>query len=307
MARAPRQRPGLRLFAGTVVIAAGVAVFAWSLRSGPEPVAAPAANALSVVSRVPVGTQDSGLLGPIPQLELPEHNSRGRTLQVKGDHPTSGSGKPGDPWNDLQQALCRLQPGDRLLIWPGNYATPIAIDGDCIDGTPERPIEVVAAAGARIIGPDIREPMDRPAMRVARSHWHFYNLEIEPQWTRPGVRLAPAVADIRLVGLHILKGIGSGVEISHGASEITISGGHLHHLGTLRGTRRDFRDPNTAGVVVAPGTSGIVISLTDIHHMEGAAVRVFDPDEYLQAPGLPAADGVVVEGVTSRALLGEWD
>jgi hypothetical protein len=307
---AARRARRLRTFAGGLVIAAGAGVFFWGVGQQTQREAAPDAERadVRVVSRVPV-EDDDGAAQAVSAADFhgPAHAPRGRTWYVSADHPERGSGDRDDPWNDLQFALCELGPGDRLLIAPGTYPGTVAIDGDCSHGTPNRPIEVVAAPGASIVGPDTREPIDRATVHVARSHWHLYELEVEPQWTRPGVRLAPGVTGIRLVGFHVLKGIGSGIEIAHAVSDVVVDGGHLHHLGTLRGTQRDFRDPETAGVLIAPGTAAITVADVEIHHLEGDAVRVVAPEAYRAESGLPEARDVTVRGISGRALFGEWD
>lgn len=298
----------MRVLAGLLVFLAGLAVFIWSVSRNPDPDATgdPGSRDLRVVSQVPVAERDGeSAEGPL-RPELPPHES-GRTFFVAKDVAGDGDGSRARPWTDLQYALCRLRPGDRLAITSGVYRAPFSIDGDCADGSPDRPIEVIAAGEVMLVGPDTREPIDRPTLTIARSHWRFRDLQIEPQWTRPGILVAAGTVDVKLRDLHMLKGIGDGIRIAHRASDIAIENIHLHHLGTLRGARRNFRDPDTAGVMIAPGTSRIRVSGAEIHHMEGDGIRVLAPDEYEAESGLPAARDVALEKVASRTLFGDWD
>lgn len=296
-----------RVFAGLLVALAGVAVFVWSVSRDPDPAsgAGVGESALDLVSQVPLAEREDEDVRSLPP-ELPGHDA-GRTFYVGNGAAGEGDGSGARPWTNLQAALCRLRPGDRLAIISGTYEAPLSIDGECLDGAPARPILVVGAGEVTLVGPDTREPIDRPTLTIARSHWRFRGLKIEPQWTRPGILVAPGTTDVALAGLHVLKGIGDGIRIAHGANDVSIEDVHLHHLGTLRGAQRDFRDPATAGILIAPGTSGIRISGAEIHHLEGDAIKVLAPEEYEGASGLPEARGVVIEGVVSDALFGEWN
>lgn len=241
-------------------------------------------------------------------IALPPHPAIGRTVHVRGEWPRRGSGTQEDPYRDLQPALCSLQPGDRLIIWPGRYLGPITIDGDCADGTTERPIEVVLASGALFFGKEgVEAPIDTPLLEVKRSSWHFVELELEPHWMRPAMLIGPNVSDIQVIGAHILKGVGHGIEIADGVSKVVIKDGHLHHLGTLRGAKRNFRDPSAAGVSVAADVTDIDLTGLVIHHMEGEAIWVWSiGDRRATDPELQARN-ISQSAIEARALLGRWD
>lgn len=301
-----RSGGSVRVLAGVLVVLAGLAVFLWGVYRNPEPASTgdAAPGGLKVVSQVPVAGSEADRDARPP--ELPDHEA-GPTYYVDQAAAEQGTGSWNRPWADLQQSLCRLRPGDRLAIVSGTYEAPVAVAGDCVDGSPRQPIVVVAAGEVTLRGPDTRRPVDRPTLTLARSHWRIRGLKIEPQWSRPGILVSSGTVDVELSDLHMLKGIGDGVRVAHGAGDITIANAHLHHLGTLRGAQRNFRDPDTAAILIAPGTTRITVSGVVIHHMEGDAVQIVSPDRYEAQAGLPEARDVVVENVASRMLFGEWD
>ncbi len=244
----------------------------------------------------------------LPTISMPPHPAIGRTVHVRNEWPRRGSGTQEDPYRDLAFALCSLQPGDRLIVWPGRYLGPIFIDGDCVDGTPDKPIEVVLASGALFFGKEgVGAPIDTPLLAVRRSSWHFIELELEPHWMRPAMLIGPDVSDIQVIGAHILKGVGHGVEISEGVSNVVVQGSHLHHLGTLRGAKRNFRDPEAAGVSVAPSAVGIDLSYLVLHHLEGKAVRVWSVQGGEATESELQARNISQTGIDATALMGRWD
>ena len=48
-----------------------------------------------------------------------------------------------EPWASVQNSLCRLRAGDRLVLLSGNYMGPFFIDDDCVSAPANRWIEVV--------------------------------------------------------------------------------------------------------------------------------------------------------------------
>lgn len=244
----------------------------------------------------------------MPTIVLPPHEALGRTIHVRGDWPNEGSGQQANPYQDLAYALCTLRPGDRLIVWPGRYDGPIEIGEGCSDGTPERPIELVMASGALFFGVEgLESPVDTPLLNVNRSYWHFYELELEPHWMRPTMRISADNTGIKIVGAHMLKGVGHGVEIQDGVSHVSITAAHMHHLGTLRGTQRDFRDPASAGVAISATASDILLEGLVMHHMEGSPVRALNPDGTPASVEVLAARGIRVGAISTSAMGGQWD
>lgn len=244
----------------------------------------------------------------LPPIALPPHLAIGRTIHVRGEWPRRGSGTQQDPYRDLQPALCSLEPGDRLIIWPGRYLGPMTIDGDCADGTTERPIEVVLASGALFFGKEgMEEPIDTPLLEVKRSSWHFIELELEPHWMRPAMLIGPNVSDIQVIGAHILKGVGHGIEIADGVSNVVVRDGHLHHLGTLRGAKRNFRDPRAAGVSVAASATDVRLNALVLHHLEGEAIWVWSTGDRQATEAELQARNISQSMIDVSALQGRWD
>lgn len=294
------------------VILVGLAVFAYgvyqqSKTSAPSDQPERAVSIKASPSLTPV---DSGveLSFEMPTIQMPPHAARGRVIHVRGDWPRRGQGTQTDPYRDLGPALCDLRPGDRLIIWPGEYLSPISVGEDCSPGTAERPIEVVMAAGAFFYGKEgLDIPIDEAGLSIGQSHWHFYNLTLEPHWMRPAIHIISGVSDVLIDDAHINKGVGDGVLIGQGASNIRVVNSHLHHLGTLRGSKRNFRDPTTAGVTIAEGVQDVALLNLQIHHMEGSAFQVFGPDGPVTSPEALTARGIIAEALNGTSLQGTWD
>lgn len=244
----------------------------------------------------------------LPIISMPPHPAIGRTVHVRSEWPRRGSGTQEDPYRDLQPTLCSLAPGDRLIIWPGRYLGPITIDGDCVDGTMERPIEVVLASGALFFGEEgVEEPIDTPLLEVKRSSWHFIELELEPHWMRPAMLIGPNVSDIQVIGAHILKGVGHGIQIADGVSNVLVEDSHLHHLGTLRGAKRNFRDPRAAGVSVAASATDVRLNALVLHHLEGEAIWVWSTGDRQATEAELQARNISQSMIDASALQGRWD
>ena len=215
----------------------------------------------------------------------------------------AGDGSFEHPWNDLQTALCVLEPGDRLLIMGGGYPGPFAIDGDCKDGTAEKPIEVYVADDALVGNLMSGDTVQGEVLRMARSYWHLAGMEIRPQRTLVGLVIGPDVHHVTIEAFHIYSGIGVGIAIEPGSEDIEIRRGHLHQLGTLEGRSRDkHRDadgnataPDGAGVRIAPGTRRISVANTKIHNIFGEPVEVIPPEKYAADPTLPPAAELTID------------
>jgi hypothetical protein len=222
---------------------------------------------------------------------------------VSSDVREAGDGSFEHPWNDLQAALCVLEPGDRLLIMGGGYPGPFAIDGDCKDGTADKPIEVYVSDDALVGNLVTGDIVNEEVLRMARSHWLLAGMEIRPQRTLVGLVIGPDVHHVTIEGFHIYSGMGVGIAIEPGSEDIEIRRGHLHQLGTLegrsrdkhRGTDADAIARNGAGVRIYPGTRRISVVDTKIHNIFGGSVEVILPEDYLADPTLPPAADLTID------------
>ena len=75
-----------------------------------------------------------------------------RVFYVAPNGDDSAFGGSDEPWATLQTSLCKLRPGDRLVIRRGNYSGPIYIDDDCVDVPDGQFIDVVGESGAKLVG-----------------------------------------------------------------------------------------------------------------------------------------------------------
>ncbi len=301
----PRSAAFVVIAIGVVAMGYGIMAQRAAMEGMPE-----RGSRTTIHSTQPVVSDDQSqrLSTQMPLITLPPHEPLGRTIHVRNEWPTPGSGAQEDPYRDLPRALSALTPGDRLIVWPGRYNGPIDISKSYRDGTPDRPIEVVMAAGALFFGKEgMDAPIDRPLLTVDRSHWHFYELELEPHWMRPTMRLSENIQGITIVSGHMLKGVGHGVEIQDGVSDVLITDTHMHHLGTLRGAKRNFRDPEAAGVAIAPSASNIELMSLVMHHMEGAAVHALNADGTTASAEDLANRNIQLGQINASAMGGKWD
>ncbi|MBT8420440.1 MAG: right-handed parallel beta-helix repeat-containing protein [Gammaproteobacteria bacterium] len=202
------------------------------------------------------------------------------THYVKPRAPNGGDGSSEHPFNALQHALCVLRPGDRLVMRVGDYG-PVSVAGDCVDGTAERPITVVADQSAALTG----KAPEVPVLDIQRAFWRFEQLEIMPDRRGPiAVRIqGKETHHIEIVDAHIHKGGGNGISISDGAHDITIQGTHIHHIGDPRGEKARF---HAAALLLTPDVRGVLLTGSDVHHIRGEHPfqLVGTEDEGIRAP-----------------------
>jgi hypothetical protein len=229
------------------------------------------------------------------RLNLPERPALGRTLYVDAKGPPSGDGSSAErPLTDLQAVLCALEPGDRLVIWDGEFRGPFSIGDDCSDGTAEAPIEVYAAADAVLYGgPHSNEPV----LTVARAYWQLHDLMVVPlESVGAGVVLRAPAKEIDLDSPHIRSGRGNGIEIHPGVEGVMVRAAHIHHMGIQEGGgsrntleeggggkrgRGERVDPATtppgAGIRIYPATRRIQVVATEIRNIWGQPLEVVSP------------------------------
>src|SRR5262245_27759285 len=83
---------------------------------------------------------------PFPERQPydPKFPAAKRTRFVSNEAPGPGDGSLEHPWKDLQQALCALEPGDRLVVASGIYTGSFRVAGACKSGTADAPIQLFA-------------------------------------------------------------------------------------------------------------------------------------------------------------------
>lgn len=179
-----------------------------------------------------------------------------RMRYVSVDAKTSGDGTSEHPWKDLQDALCRLEPGDRLLIASGIYAGSFKIAGKCRSGTAEAPIQVFARHAflkAAEGGGDV--------LTIERAHWQLWEVQLALLDSDAAglVTAGPEAHDIAVDQSHIYEGEGPAVVVRAGSDRVTISNCHIHQ---------------SKGVRIETGTSRVTLRNNHIHHNRAASVTV---------------------------------
>jgi len=267
----------LLLFGLAAVVLAGLKFW-----QGPRPIRLTVLNEMPITG---INQRIEGGIGDAPRITVPETPPPGRTVHVNPQAAVDGDGSWDHPWNDLQESLCRLEPGDRLLVLAGKYPGPLWVGEACKDGTADRPIEVYFSDDATLLGRMVEETVEGAVLTLGRSMWHIGGAEIQPLKFGVGVAIGPDVRGVTVDAAHIYSGVGAGITVEPGSREITISRGHLHQLGSLegRGNRNELGDG--AGVQIAPGTHAVTVTDTKIHNIYGVPVQVLTPAEYGD-PGL---------------------
>jgi hypothetical protein len=248
-------------------------------------------------------------IGDPPRARVPEEPVVGQLYHVAVDGDDSSEGTRERPWRDLASALCRLGPGDRLYVLPGEYAGPLHISPDCRDGTAERPIEVYAADDATIVtGAD----PSKPVLTVARAHWHLEGLEVSAgPPDGPAIAFEAGAHHVELIAAHLFGATGDGIEIRPGSELITIRDSHLHHLGKPGvGGPGDTEPPAVAraAIRIFPGTRAIRIEDCRLHNIGGELVSVVTPEQHLATVGelLPATADLVVDREEFQSGQAQW-
>ncbi len=189
----------------------------------------------------------------------------------------NGDGSEGRPWNDLQSALCALEPGDRLRVRSGEYAGPIRVDAPCHDGSDRRPIRVLFEKNAKV-----KPGEGAAAFTLRRAHWNVDGLSLElGESAEPGVVIEGAGGhDVVLDHLHVADGSEAGIRIGANATRVTVG-----NAGISR-PRLRARGPRAAGIVLEAGASRVLLANNRLQGNPGGAIRVEAPS----AGGRAASD-----------------
>jgi hypothetical protein len=194
---------------------------------------------------------------PFPEKKLydPRFPEARRLRYVSADASTPGDGTAEHPWKDLQEALRRLVPGDRLVVAAGIYAGAFRIGPDCRDGTAEAPIQVFTRhAFLKSSGPGA-------VLTVERAHWQFWEMQIALLDSESAGFVASGAGahDLALDQSHIYEGKGPAVVLAAGSSRITLSHCHIHQ---------------SNGVRIEAGTSDITLVNNHMHHNRAGSVSI---------------------------------
>ena len=201
------------------------------------------------------GLSADGRPFPARHIYDPKFPEARRLRYVSADPGEAGDGTAARPWRNLQDALCRLEPGDRLVVLSGIYRGPFAVSGACRDGTDDAPIQVWAHHSF------LRPEGDAPVLTVERSHWQFWEVQIALTDSKaPGLVLSgPGAHDVAVDQTHIYEGEGPAVIVGRGSRAITISNCHIHQ---------------SAGVRIEEGASEITLVSNHIHHNSSDSLRI---------------------------------
>jgi len=271
----------------------------------------PSAITLTPLASAPIETLNPvykpGQLGDAPRIEVPETPPLGRTVYVSVQARQPGDGSFERPFNNLQESLCDLRPGDRLLVMAGRYPAPVRLDESCSNGTAEAPIEVYFSDDAVLAGP-FEAVADPPSavVFIARSHWLFGGMEVRPEHAPRGIVIASGSHHVTFRSIHVYSGVGSGVEILPGSEAIVIEGSHFHKLGSLGGRTVNETHGEHSGVRIFPGTRNIAVVDTKMHNILGPPVDVVPPEKYKENYMLAPSVGLTIDDAQFIRGQDEW-
>jgi hypothetical protein len=224
--------------------------------------------------------------------DLQENDLFVRAGSRRGGSEGAGDGSFQSPWMDLQSAIDRLKPGDRLVVLGGRYLGPFKIGGSAAEGSRSEPIQVYFASDAELIGPDNSKECDEPVLSIERSHWILDGLTLAPRFCLEGLRIAAGVSAAAIRSPHISAGAGDGIVVSDGAQGIVLTDLHLHHLGSMEGRDRrtsKLTPSDSKASALRARESAVEVSGGKIHNIFGPALAIFDASgELLSADKLQA-------------------
>lgn len=196
-----------------------------------------------------------------------------RLRYVSSDAAAGGDGSLEHPWKDLQEALCQLVPGDRLLLTPAVYEGSFRIGPNCHGGTAERPIQIFARHAF------LKPRGDADVLTVEQPFWQFWELQIALLHSQSAgfVTRGAEAHDIALDQSHIYEGRGPAIRLAAGSARVKISNSHIHQSG---------------GVEIEAGTRDITIIASHIHHNFGTSLTIGGGEE----AGAPPAEAIEIVG-----------
>lgn len=215
---------------------------------------------------------------PIIKPFYPEISKQKNILYVSPTTANNGDGSENNPWNDLQSALCKLNPGDRLILMPGTYSGrfDISEENGCQDGAEQYPIQLVGSQGAVIDG----------GLRLRRSFWQFVQVEItsanDPKIFAFLIQGQSNVEGILLDQMNIHHGARGGIRVERGSKNVTISNSHIYNFRKIESGELDDAhgiDVMADGKGQHKGAMNILIKNNHIHHNSGDSIQIWGPGD----------------------------
>lgn len=158
----------------------------------------------------------------------------GRKYHVSPSGSDSNPGTESRPWATISRGVAALRPGDMLVVHGGTYREVVRIN---VSGTPDSPIQIVAAGGEEVILNQSGLGSSGVIFEPGASYILLYGFKIvgSDVW---GISLEGGNSHIRLsgvdvsgaeVGVHMTTGY-SGQEPEHGpVDNVTIEESLIHH------------------------------------------------------------------------------
>ena len=218
-----------------------------------------------------------------------------RVFYVATNGDDSAFGGSEEPWASLQTSLCKLRPGDRLVIRKGTYSGPIYIDDDCTDVPPGQFIDVVGESGTKLVGAPalVDKGFWEPVLLINRSGWTVRGLQIDaaPR-AGVGVQVAAGGGNTTLRDLVIYGSGSAGLTIGPRADDVS-----AHNLVIRNGFATDGV---SHGVVVFGGCSRLALTENFIRNNTGDGVHLLGshvvPSELSFIENLAPSASIRIEG-----------
>ncbi len=240
-----------RVLAAVGFVSAGSVAFAVSI-DGPQ--GAPASDEAQKLRADPSVLLDGNPFPALAEVETAFPVPR-RILYVSAEAKEGGDGSEARPWKDLARAVCRLGPGDRLVILPGIYTAALSISDGCRAGTAEAPIQVFGEEAF------LHAAEGSVGVTATLPFWQFYHLQIV--LGRPGSKgfatSGGRATDILFDRGHVYEGQGAAILVGAGSARVRITNTHVHQSG---------------GVRIEPGAKDVTLAGNKIHHNFAGALAV---------------------------------
>lgn len=196
-----------------------------------------------------------------------------RVFYVAPTGDDSAFGGQDAPWATLQQSLCKLRPGDRLVVRSGNYAGPIRVDGDCANVPAGQFIDVVGEPGAKLVGvvAESGEGFWNPVLVVNRAGWTLRGFQIDATTgAGVGVQVLSLGARTTLRDLVIFGASKAGMTVGPLAADVS-----AYNLVLRNGASPD--GDVTHGVLVLGGSDRFSLAGSFVRNNTGDGVHVLGP------------------------------